>query len=49
MTASPLLLHHADEIALLVDGRVVAQGRHDELLAGDTAYRSVVVRGEDDR
>jgi ABC-type multidrug transport system fused ATPase/permease subunit len=45
MTASPLLLHHADEVILLVDGASAARGRHTELLAGNDAYRSVVVRG----
>ena len=43
-TTSPLLLDAADRVALLVDGRVVAQGTHRELLA-EGAYRSVVVRG----
>ena len=43
-TVSPLWLHHADVVVLLSDGRVVAQGRHDELLASDSAYREVVVR-----
>ncbi|WP_409484074.1 ABC transporter transmembrane domain-containing protein [Arsenicicoccus dermatophilus] len=47
MTASPLLLHHADEVALLAGDRVIAQGRHDDLLAHDADYRAVVVRGED--
>ncbi|RKT78315.1 ABC-type multidrug transport system fused ATPase/permease subunit [Terracoccus luteus] len=46
MTASPLLLHHADEVALMVDGREVDRGRHAELLSRSEAYRSVVVRGE---
>jgi len=46
MTASPLLLHYADEIVLLEDGRVSARGRHADLLAENPAYRSVVVRGE---
>jgi ABC-type multidrug transport system fused ATPase/permease subunit len=48
MTASPLLLHHADEVILLEAGKATAVGRHAELLAGSTAYRSVVVRGDDD-
>ena len=46
MTASPLLLHHADEVVLLEDGRVVATGTHDELVAGHAGYRSVVLRGD---
>lgn len=43
VTSSPLVLDTADEVALLVDGRVVATGTHAELL-GDAAYRSVVTR-----
>lgn len=46
MSASPLLLHHADEVAFLVDGAVAATGRHEELLVSDDAYRHVVLRGE---
>ncbi|WP_299520599.1 ABC transporter ATP-binding protein [uncultured Serinicoccus sp.] len=46
MTASPLLLHHADEVAFLEDGRVVATGTHDDLVAGHAAYRATVLRGE---
>ena len=45
MTASPLLLHHADEVILLEGGVATARGRHADLLAGSAAYRSVVVRG----
>lgn len=45
MTASPLLLHHADEVILLEDGVATTRGRHADLLAGSAAYRSVVVRG----
>lgn len=47
MTASPLLLHHADEVSLLVDGREVARGRHADLLA-DPRYRAIVGRGMED-
>ena len=43
-TASPLLLDAVDEVAFLVDGRVVAVGTHEELLETDAAYRAVVVR-----
>ena len=46
MTTSPLLLAEADEVALLIDGLVVATGRHRTLLAESEAYRSVVLRGE---
>ena len=45
MTASPLLLHHADEVILLEDGVAAARGQHADLLASSAAYRSVVVRG----
>ncbi len=43
-TVSPLLLHHADRVAFLVDGRVTAYGTHDELVRTDPAYRRVVGR-----
>ncbi len=43
-TVSPLLLDAVDEVAFLVDGRVVATGTHADLLADRPAYRSVVVR-----
>jgi ABC-type multidrug transport system fused ATPase/permease subunit len=45
MTSSPLVLDRADEVVLLLDGRVVAVGTHRDLLDGD-AYRSVVLRTE---
>ena len=46
MTASPLLLHHADVVILLEGGKATTRGRHVDLLASSAAYRSVVVRGE---
>ena len=46
-TVSPLWLHHADHVVLLGDGRVVAEGSHEELLATEPAYREVVVRDMD--
>jgi ABC-type multidrug transport system fused ATPase/permease subunit len=46
-TASPLLLDHADEVALVEAGRVVRVGKHRDLLE-DPRYRRVVVRGEDE-
>ncbi len=46
-TASPLLLDHADDVALVESGRVVAVGTHRDLLL-DPRYRRVVVRGEDE-
>src|SRR5690606_36648629 len=45
MTVSPLLLHHADEVALLQVGVVTEHGTHAELVARSAAYRSVVLRG----
>jgi ABC-type multidrug transport system fused ATPase/permease subunit len=48
MTASPLLLHHADEVILLEAGKAGAVGRHADLLADSPAYRSVVVRGDEE-
>ncbi len=47
-TVSPLWLHHADRVVLLRDGLVVTEGRHDDLLAHDTAYREVVARALDE-
>ena len=46
VSASPLMLSVADEVAFLDGGRVVARGGHRDLLRGDAAYRAVVVRGE---
>jgi ABC-type multidrug transport system fused ATPase/permease subunit len=46
-TTSPLLLDRADTVALVVDGRVVAQGTHRELLDTEPRYRAVVTRGEE--
>ena len=43
-TVSPLWLHHADHVVLLVDARVAAEGTHDQLLRDDPEYRSVVAR-----
>jgi ABC-type multidrug transport system fused ATPase/permease subunit len=45
-TASPLMLDQADEVALLVEGQVVAIGRHRDLM-DDPRYRRIVARGED--
>lgn len=47
MTASPLLLHHADVVSLLVDGREAARATHADLVARDARYRAVVTRGDD--
>ena len=44
MTVSPLWLHHADHVVLLVGGRVAAEGTHEQLLRDEPEYRSVVAR-----
>ena len=46
-TGSPLLLHHADRVALLSGGVVAAYGTHEELLRTDPGYRGVVARALD--
>jgi ABC-type multidrug transport system fused ATPase/permease subunit len=46
-TTSPLLLDRADKVALVVGGRVVAEGTHRELLDAEPRYRAVVTRGEE--
>jgi ABC-type multidrug transport system fused ATPase/permease subunit len=43
-TTSPLLLAHADRVVLL-DGHVVAEGTHAELLARSARYAGIVTRG----
>ncbi|NHA69939.1 ABC transporter transmembrane domain-containing protein [Phycicoccus flavus] len=48
VTASPLLLEHADVVHLVGDGRVLATGTHRELSRTEPGYRAVVVRGEED-
>ena len=45
---SPLLLDRADEVAFLVDGKVVATGPHAQLLREQPGYRALVFRGESD-
>ncbi|MGH8890662.1 MAG: ABC transporter transmembrane domain-containing protein, partial [Acidothermaceae bacterium] len=47
MSTSPLILDRADRVVLLKAGRVVADGRHRDLLATDAAYRSAVERDEE--
>jgi len=44
-TVSPLWLHHADHVVLMDRDRVVAEGRHEQLLADEPRYRDVVARG----
>ena len=43
---SPLILDHTDEVAFIVEGKLVATGNHFELLKTNDVYRSLVVRGE---
>lgn len=45
---SPQLLAHADEVAFLRDGQVVATGTHADLLRDEPRYRSLVLRGDED-
>jgi len=47
LTTSPLMLGHADAVALLDDGRIVATGTHAELVERDAAYRALVHRDSD--
>ncbi len=47
-TVSPLWLHHADRVVLMADDAVVTEGRHEDLLADDPAYREVVARRMDE-
>ena len=43
-TSSPLMLDAVDEVAFLRAGKVVATGRHEDLLDANPAYRRVVTR-----
>ncbi|MGA8117787.1 MAG: ABC transporter ATP-binding protein [Actinocatenispora sp.] len=47
-STSPLLLDRADTVHYLVDGRVVATGRHQDLLADQPGYRRLVARDAED-
>jgi ABC-type multidrug transport system fused ATPase/permease subunit len=44
MTTSPLLMESADEVLVLDGGVLVASGSHQQLLAGDPRYRSLLER-----
>lgn len=48
MTASPLLLHHSDRVALLDGGSITAAGSHDQLVASHRRYQHVVIRAMDE-
>jgi ABC-type multidrug transport system fused ATPase/permease subunit len=43
-TTSILLLNQADQVALVIDGEMAAQGAHEDLMS-DTRYRALVERG----
>lgn len=45
-TTSPLVLDHADAVAYVADGRVVAVAAHGELLHTHPGYAALVTRGE---
>lgn len=47
MSASPLLLHQADEVAFL-DGGLVESGTHEDLLRRSAGYRDVVLRSAEE-
>ena len=44
----PATIALADRVVLLDDGRVVADGTHEELLATNAEYREVLARAEAD-
>ncbi|WP_433387706.1 ABC transporter transmembrane domain-containing protein [Micromonospora sp. KLBMP9576] len=45
-TTSPLVLHQADRVIFVEDGKAVAEGAHAALLDGEPRYRETVSRGE---
>ncbi|MGI5212058.1 ABC transporter ATP-binding protein [Plantactinospora sp. CA-290183] len=46
-TTSPLVLDRADHVVFVEDGKVVAEGRHRELLDTEPRYAATVTRAED--
>jgi ABC-type multidrug transport system fused ATPase/permease subunit len=48
LTSSPLLLDRVDEVSFVAAGRVVAVGKHRELLETDPLYRTTVTRQTED-
>jgi ABC-type multidrug transport system fused ATPase/permease subunit len=45
-TTSPLVLSRADQVIFVEDGKVVAEGPHEELLDAEPRYVATVSRGE---
>ncbi|SCL40909.1 ABC-type multidrug transport system, ATPase and permease component [Micromonospora pallida] len=45
-TSSPLVLGRADHVVFVEDGKVVAEGRHEELSSTEPRYAATVSRGE---
>ncbi|WP_320065456.1 ABC transporter ATP-binding protein [Micromonospora sp. RTGN7] len=45
-TTSPIMLNAADRVAVVVDGRVVAEGAHQGL-RGDARYRPIIAREDE--
>ena len=48
VTASPLVLDHADRVVFVEAGRIAAVGTHRDLLRDSAAYRDTVTRGEEE-
>ncbi|MFC0628862.1 ABC transporter ATP-binding protein [Kribbella deserti] len=48
ITSSPLLLDRVDEVVFVAGGRVVATGKHRELLDDEPRYRATVTRQTED-
>jgi len=46
-TTSPLMLDRVDLVCFVLDGRLVAEGSHEDLLVESAAYRAVVTREVD--
>ncbi|MFC9897095.1 ABC transporter ATP-binding protein [Nocardia sp. NPDC127579] len=46
-TTSPIVLHRADLVCYVVDGRVAATGTHRQLLETEPGYHRLVTRGAD--
>ena len=47
-TTSPLVLDRADDVIVLVDGKVSSAGTHADLLRSDPYYRDLVSRAQGD-